>query len=91
MHSATVTAVQLGGKQRGGEGGGGVVSGRGLPCPFLQIEKSALILVKKGSGCLHLWVKCSIQNVVLIVFGVFLFLMTCLRKCPSSSNRKNIL
>ena len=37
--------------------------GRSLQCPFLKIEKSALIL-EKGSNCLHSWVESSIQNVV---------------------------
>ena len=33
--------------------------------PFLKIEKSVLISEKKRLDCIHLWVKLSIQNVVL--------------------------
>lgn len=42
-------------------------SGKGLPSPFLKIEKRALILKKKGSDCDLLWIKFSIRNVVLRV------------------------
>ena len=41
--------------------------GGGLPCLFLKIEKSALILGKKGPDSVYFWVKYSIQNVVLRV------------------------
>ena len=37
-----ITGAQL----RGGGGGGG--EGEGLPCPFLKIEKNALILEKRS-------------------------------------------
>ena len=52
-YSATLTGAQL-------RGGGG------LPCPFFEIQKSALIL-EKGPVGVHLWIKCSVQNVVLRV------------------------
>ena len=76
---------------------GGWVRGGGLPCPFLKIEKSALILKKKGSNCVHPWAKSSIQNVVLRVSrrksskifpaGPFFlaFLMKGLSKCSNST------
>ena len=37
-----------------------------LPCPFLKIDK-CLDFGGKGSDCVHIWVKFSIRNVVLIV------------------------
>ena len=37
------------------------------PLPFLKVKKSVQTLFKKGSDCVHLWVKFSIQNVVLRV------------------------
>ena len=45
------------------------MEGRGgaLPCLFLKIAKSALILGKKGPDIVVLWVKFSIENVVLRV------------------------
>ena len=42
--------------------------GGGISCPFLKIETSALILVKKCPDCDYLSLKFSIQNVVLRVF-----------------------
>ena len=74
--------------QRGGGGGG-------LPCPFLKIKKSALILEKKCPDCVYPQVKFAIQNVVLRVSkrknfknfpcGAFFlgFLIKCLSKCPN--------
>ena len=68
-----------------------------LPCPFFKIEESALIFEKKYPDRVHLWVKSSIQNVVLRVSRrksakcspagpFFLVLFTkCLSKCPSST------
>ena len=38
---------------------------KGLPCPFLKIEKNALIFGKKDPDCAHLWDKFCIQNVVM--------------------------
>ena len=70
--------------------------GRGLRSPFLNIEKSALIL-KNDFNCFHPWVKCFTQNVVLKVSrrkssksfpcGVFflVFLTNGLSKCPNST------
>ena len=61
---------------------------RGLLCPFLRTEKGVLIL-QKSPNYVHLWVKFSIQNVVLKVsrrknsFPVFL--TRCISKCPSST------
>ena len=43
------------------------VKGGGLSCPFLKIEKCGLILKKKGPDSVYLWVKFSIQNLVLRV------------------------
>ena len=40
--------------------------GRGLPYPFLKISKM-LWFWEKGPDCVHLWIKFSIQNVVLRV------------------------
>ena len=68
--------------------------GAGLPCPLLKIEKSAMILEKKAPDCVHLWVKFSIQTVVLRVFrsrnskifscrAFYSGLMKCLSKCPN--------
>ena len=69
--------------------------GGGLPCPFLKIKKSALILEKKCPDCVHPQVKFAIQNVVLRVskrknskifscVAFFLdFLIKCLSKCPN--------
>ena len=54
--------VPLAGAQLGGVEGGGRLS-----CPFLKIEKSVLILGKKGPDSVYVWVKYSIQNVVLRV------------------------
>ena len=73
-------------------GGGGV--GR-HPLPFFENRKHWSDFGKKGPDCVHLWVKFSIQNVVLKVSrrkksqifpcGSFflLFLTKCLSKCPS--------
>ena len=70
-------------------------SGGELPCPFLKIKKSALILEKKCPDCVHPQVKFAIQNVVLRVSkrknykifpcGDFFldFLIKCLSKCPN--------
>ena len=44
-----------------GEGGGS------LPCPFLKIGKSTLVLGGKSPNCAHCWVESSILNVVLRV------------------------
>ena len=44
------------GAQVGGGGGWRGVIVEGLLCPFLQIEKSALILEVKGPDCVHFWV-----------------------------------
>ena len=32
--------------------------------PYLKIEKSVLILEKKGADCVYPWVRFSIQNIV---------------------------
>ena len=56
-----ITYTDNAGAQIGGRRGGD------LPCPFLKIEKSALILEKKGPNCVHPWVEFSIHNVVLRV------------------------
>ena len=42
---------------------------RGFPCLFFKIKKGAVILEKKGPHFLHLWVKFSIQGVILRVFS----------------------
>ena len=72
------------------------MSGGGLPFSFLKIEKGLLVWGKKGPDCVHLWVKFSIQDVVLVVCrrenskmfpcgAFFLVLLTkYLSKCPSS-------
>ena len=94
----TITSAQLG-MGGGGEGGaeGRWGGGRNLPCRFFKIEKSALIFEKKYPDHVHLWVKSSIQNVVLRVSRqksakcspaepFFLVLFTkCLSKCSSST------
>ena len=71
--------------------------GRGLPCPFLKIERSALILEKK-TLTVHPWVESPIQNVVLRVsrrkssrkFPCGTFFLVHLTKgfwkCPNSIN-----
>ena len=41
---------------------------RSLPSTFFKIEKSDLILDKKGPSHVHLWVKFSIQSLVLRLF-----------------------
>ena len=51
--------------ETGAQLGGG--RGRGLPRPFLKIEKSVLILEKKVLVVVHSWVECSVQNVALRV------------------------
>ena len=38
-----------------------------LPCPFLKIKNKFLDFRKKGSDCVHPYVKFAIQNVVLRV------------------------
>ena len=50
------------GAQLGEWGGGRGARGAGLPCHFLKIEQSVLIL-KTGPEFIHLWIKFSIQNV----------------------------
>ena len=79
-------------QSRRATGGGGV--GR-HPLPFFENRKHWSDFGKKGPDCVHLWVKFSIQNVVLKVSrrkksqifpcGSFflLFLTKCLSKCPS--------
>ena len=69
----------------------------GLPCPFLKIEKSALILEQKCPNCVHPWVESSFQNVILRVSrrkgskmfscrAFFLVYLTkSLSKCPNSN------
>ena len=70
--------------------------GGGLPCRFSKIEEIALILEKKSHDCVHLWVKFSIENIVLRVSrrknskifpcgAFFVLLMKCLSKCPNSA------
>ena len=45
----------------------GIGGGKGFPCPFLRIEKKCPDFRKKGPDCVHLYVKFTIQNVVLRV------------------------
>ena len=68
-----------------------------LPCSFWN-RKSCLHFGKKGPDRVYLWIKLSIQNVVLSASRrkisecfpagtpSFVFLTKCLSKCPSSTN-----
>ena len=67
--------------------------GGGLPCPFLKIKKSALILEKICPDCVYPCVKFAIQNVILRVskrknsknFPCRAFFLDFLIKCLSSA------
>ena len=86
MHIEPHIGTQLG----GGEGR--------PPLPYLKIENKYPDFGKKGpADCVHLWVKFSIQNVVLRVpwrknsrmlccgLLFLVFLIKCLSKCPCST------
>ena len=60
FENVLLNVLHLQARNEGEEGGG-------LPCPFLKIEKVALILEKKDPNCVHPWVESPIQNVVLKV------------------------
>ena len=40
----------------------------GSSLSFFENQKSTFIFGKKGPSCVHIWVKNSIQNVILIVY-----------------------
>ena len=81
--------------ETGAQLGGG--RGRGLPRPFMKIEKSVLILEEKVLVVVHSWVECSVQSVALrvsrrkppkvlpCVAFFFVLLTKSLSKCPNST------
>ena len=71
-------------------------SGGRPPLPFFENRRNCPDLGKKSHDCVHLWVKFSIENIILRVSrrknskkfpcgAFFVLLMKCLSKCPNST------